>query len=240
MTTSKRSPKTKASTAEADAKSSLILRTVSKTTQTNAENSNVPERSVISFEPPLVPETGIIFQADLPDIQNSVCEETGNSGIPTASCLAHNKPHSEEQAESTVVVLCCETRDPFADGEANVEVAALQESKASFLSQTFHFVPVKMVKEKPTGCFLEVSEPNYGENVCVHEHSYCRSDTDREQLWNRILSLHGKILELDRREERTVTKIHTLENEIALLKRDSAIFKEKQKVLEDNISSVLL
>ena len=54
------------------------------------------------------------------------------------------------------------------------------------------------------------------------------------------MSLHAKILELDRREEGTVAKIRALETEIALLKRDSAIFKEKQKVLEEYISSILL
>uniref|UniRef100_A0A3Q0SB41 THAP domain-containing protein 5 n=1 Tax=Amphilophus citrinellus TaxID=61819 RepID=A0A3Q0SB41_AMPCI len=140
------------------------------------------------------------------------------------------------QAESTVTVLCCEPGS-FSDGEANMDAAAFQ----AVLGQAFSFVPMELVKDPTTGCFFKESRAtDEEENISVYEHSYCRPDTDKDQLWRKILSLHAKILELDRREESTVAKIRALEHEIALLKRDGAVFKEKQKVLEDCISSVLI
>ncbi|KAK1906845.1 THAP domain containing protein 5 [Dissostichus eleginoides] len=54
------------------------------------------------------------------------------------------------------------------------------------------------------------------------------------------LSLHAKILELDEREVSTMDKIRALETEVALLKKDGGVFKEKQNILEDYISSMLL
>ncbi|KAM9334634.1 THAP domain-containing protein 5-like [Symphorus nematophorus] len=163
---------------------------------------------------------------------NIVAEPTEvicDSDISKASC-------PEEQADSTVTVLCCKTLGPFLEGEANLDASALQAA----LGQAFSFVPVEMVKDEPTGCFLEERGPAEGEHISVYEHSYCRPDTDKDQLWSKILSLHSKILELDRREESTVAKIRALETEISHLKRDGAVFKEKQKVLEDYISSMLL
>ena len=135
-----------------------------------------------------------------------------------------------------MTVLCCESLGPFADGDENVDAAALQAA----LGQAFSFVPVEMVKDEATDCFLEETGPSEGEHISVYEHSYCRPDTDKDQLWSKILSLHAKILELDSREESTVSKIRALETEVALLKRDGAVFKEKQKILEDYISSMLL
>ncbi|XP_061570393.1 THAP domain-containing protein 5-like isoform X2 [Cololabis saira] len=239
-----RSPKSQTSTTETNAEPEgfgshpserpLILRKACKATQKAAENNVVAEKSVLEIEIPLVPETCITRQTSPPEIQNT--EVTGDSGITRTSSPVYNKLHAEEKAEPAVATLCFGTQGVFTDGEANVDAAALHATG----DQTFHFLPVELVKEKPTGCFLEVREPTYAEHISVYEHSYCRPDTDRDQLWNRILGLHGKILELDRREEKTVTKIHALENEIALLKRDSAIFKEKQKALEDHISSIML
>lgn len=184
-------------------------------------------------------DTGIVIHPNLSDIQTAACEIPGDNGILTTSCLALSpctEPHSEEQTDSTVTVLCCESLGPFSDGEANTDAAALQAA----LGRTFRFVPVEMIEEKPTDCFLEERGPGEGELISVYEHSYSRPDTDKDQLWSKILSLHAKILELDRREENTVAKIRALETEIALLKRDGAVFKEKQKAFEDYISSVLI
>lgn len=210
-----------------------------KKVQSSTTNNIVGEHTEMIFEPPLVSCTGISCHSNLPEIQTAACVIPGDSGMPAAPCLAlspRREPHSEEQADSAVTVLCYETRGPFVDGEANVDAAALHAA----LGQTFSFVPVEMVKDEPTRCFLEERGPGEGEHISAYEHSYCRPDTDRDQLWSKILSLHAKILELDRREESTVAKIHALETDIALLKRDGAVFKEKQKVLEDYISSVLL
>ncbi|XP_041820186.1 THAP domain-containing protein 5-like isoform X2 [Chelmon rostratus] len=217
----------------------LILSRTCKKAQLITTSSIAAEHTEVTFEPPLVSATGFSCPSNLSEIQTAACETPGDSGVPTASCLALSpciEPHSEEQADSTVTVLCCETSGPFSDRDANVDAVALQAA----LGQAFSFVPAEMVTDEPAGCFLEETGPGEGDLISVYEHSYCRPDTDKDQLWSKILGLHAKILELDRREESTVAKIRALETEIALLKRDGAVFKEKQKVLEEYISSMLL
>uniref|UniRef100_A0A8C9ZZE8 THAP domain-containing protein 5 n=1 Tax=Sander lucioperca TaxID=283035 RepID=A0A8C9ZZE8_SANLU len=193
-------------------------------------NSLVCEHTEMIVDPPLASDTGVSRHSNLSsEIRTAACEIPGDSGMPTASCIALSpcsEPHSEEKADSIVTVLCCESVGPFSDGEENVDA--------------FSYVPVELVMDEPTASFLEDRGPSEVEHIYVYEHSYCRPDTDKDQLWRRILSLHAKILGLDRREESTLAKIRALETEVALLKRDGAVFKEKQKVLEDYISSMLL
>ncbi|XP_047431360.1 THAP domain-containing protein 5-like isoform X2 [Mugil cephalus] len=237
----KRSPKSKASTSDNEFKGSdsplskrpLILSRACRKLQSGTANDNVAEHTAIVFELPLLSDTGTSCHSDISEKQTVACDKTADSGMPTASRLGlspYDEPDSEERADSTVTVLCCE---PFPHVDSNADVAALR----AVLGQAVSFVPVEMVKDEPAGCFLEEGD---GEHISLYEHSYCRPDTDKDQLWSKILSLHAKILELDRREESTVAKIRALESEIAHLKRDSQVFKEKQKVLEDYISSVLL
>uniref|UniRef100_A0A3P8TLY6 THAP domain-containing protein 5 n=1 Tax=Amphiprion percula TaxID=161767 RepID=A0A3P8TLY6_AMPPE len=206
----------------------LILSRTCKKVPSSTANSTVEEHAEMLFEVPLLSE-----------IQTASSEITGDTGVPAASWPAlppSTEPHSKQQTDSSVTVLCCEPLVPSSNREASVDAVALQAA----LGQTFSFVPVEVIKDKPTGCSLEEMGHSDGEHISVYEHSYCRPDTDKDELWSKILSLHAKILELDRREENTMAKIRALENEIALLKRDGAVFKEKQKVLEDCISSVLL
>lgn len=215
----------------------LILSRACKTFYSNTASDIVAGDTEIILQLPLMSETGLSCHAKLPE--TATCEAPADRGMPTAPRLSLSpcsKSHSEDLTDSPVTLLCCESLGSLSDVEASVDVAAFQAA----LGQTFNLVPVEVVSDEPTGCFLDESGPNEGEHISVYEHSYCRPDTDRDQLWNKILSLHAKILELGRREESTVAKIQALESEIALLKRDGAVFKEKQKVLEDYISSVLL
>ncbi|XP_051807623.1 LOW QUALITY PROTEIN: THAP domain-containing protein 5 [Acanthochromis polyacanthus] len=202
----------------------LILSRTCKKVPSSTASSTAEEHTETIFELPLVSE-----------IQTAACEKTGDTGVP-AALFPSTEPHSKQETDSSVTVLCCEPLGPSFNGEAYGDAMALQ----AVLGQTFSLVPVEVIKDKPTGCFLEEMGPSDGEHISVYEHSYCRPDTDKDELWSKILSLHAKILELDRREENTMAKIRALENEIALLRRDGAVFKEKQKVLEDCISSVLL
>uniref|UniRef100_A0A3B3UPB6 THAP domain-containing protein 5 n=1 Tax=Poecilia latipinna TaxID=48699 RepID=A0A3B3UPB6_9TELE len=197
----------------------------------------VKEQSTMLLKVPLFQESRITSQSSLPETHTTVCEVTDDSGVSAVPCLTP-PACSEEQTDSIVTVLCCEAPGPFSGDEEHAPCASF----AADQSQTFRFVPVELISDRSLGSFAEEAEAEPGdrEHVLVHEHSYCRADTDKDELWSKILSLHAKILELDRREESTVAKIQTLENEIALLRRDGAVFKEKQKILEDYISSVLL
>lgn len=228
----KRSPKAKTSISDADPELTGFNSPVRKKgplilSQTSITTNSIPgEHMEVLFELPVVLDSHLGLPA--------ACEKPVDSEMPAQS--PNGELHFEEQAESTVTVQCCEPGS-FSHGEANVDAAAFQ----AVLGQAFSFVPLELVKDPNTGCFFEESRATDGEeNTSVYEHSYCRPDTDKDELWKKILSLHAKILELDRREESTVAKIRALENEIALLKRDGAVFKEKQKVLEGCISSVLI
>ncbi|TDG96744.1 hypothetical protein EPR50_G00232080 [Perca flavescens] len=250
VTTIKQSPKAKPRTLDTVieptgfdsplSKRPLILGRTYKKVQSSSTNGSICEHTETIFEPPLASDTGICCHSHLSsEIRTAACEIPGDSGMPTASCIALSpcsEPHSEEKADSIVTVLCCESVGPFSAGEENVDAAALQAA----MGQAFSYVPVELVMDEPTAAFLDDRGPSEGEHIYAYEHSYCRPDTDKDHLWRRILSLHAKILGLDRREESTLAKIRALETEVALLKRDGAVFKEKQKMLEDYISSMLL
>lgn len=212
----------------------ILSRTCKKLRQTNI----VASPAEMTIQPLPMSKTGISCHSKPPELQTVACEIPGDGGIHTASYLASTpaiKPCAKQHADSALTVLCCEKVGHFSSGETNMDAAALQAA----LSQAFSFVPGEMIRDEPTVCFFEERGPDKGENISICEHSYCRPDTDKNELWSKITNLHAKILELDRREESTVAKIHALESEISLLKRDSAAFKEKQKVLEDYISSRL-
>ncbi|KAL4640704.1 THAP domain-containing protein 5 [Arapaima gigas] len=74
----------------------------------------------------------------------------------------------------------------------------------------------------------------------LEEHSYSRQDMDKNQLWNKIASLHMKILELEKREEGTMAQINSLENTIAQLRKENIVCEEKQRALEGYFTAVIL
>ncbi|XP_037317758.2 THAP domain-containing protein 5-like isoform X2 [Pungitius pungitius] len=240
VTCIKRSPTAKPLTFDIDSplgKMPLVFSGSCKNVQPCTTNSIAADAAETAFELP--PVSGHCGQSDLSEMRTAPCDSPGDSGRPTVSYLALSpcsNPHPQEQAESIVTVWCCESLGPLSDGGDNAQAAALKAA----LGQTYSFVPVQMVKGEPAACFSEQAGPCEREHISLCEHSYCRSDTDKEELWRKILSLHAKILELDHREESTLTKIHALETEVALLKRDGVVFKEKQKILEDSISSMLI
>ncbi|XP_058037600.1 THAP domain-containing protein 5 [Ahaetulla prasina] len=69
--------------------------------------------------------------------------------------------------------------------------------------------------------------------VLQTEHSYCRQDTDREQLWQKITKLHSKIALLEVQERKTLSRLKAIEALIAKLKQDNLLSEEKLKVVEN-------
>ncbi|KPP75623.1 THAP domain-containing protein 5-like [Scleropages formosus] len=82
--------------------------------------------------------------------------------------------------------------------------------------------------------------PSSVERSLLEEHSYSRQDMDKNQLWNKIASLHMKIMELEKREEGTIAKINSLENTIVHLRKENIVSEEKQKALEGYFTTVFL
>lgn len=182
------------------------------------------------FELPVVSNTRVICKSDISD---------AGEGAKPAGCLAltsQDELLSGEQTDASVTVFYCESLNASSAVEANTDAAVLQPE----LDLSLRFAPVGTDVGDSVNCFVRERGLDEEEHISVYEHSYCRPDTDEDQLWSKILSLHAKILELDRREESTVARIRALETEIALLKKDGAVSKEKQKVLEHCISHVFL
>ncbi|XP_070588735.1 THAP domain-containing protein 5 isoform X1 [Erythrolamprus reginae] len=69
--------------------------------------------------------------------------------------------------------------------------------------------------------------------VLQTEHSYCRQDTDREQLWQKIAKLHSKIALLEVQERKTLTRLKAIEELVAKLKQDNLLSEEKLKIVEN-------
>lgn len=203
----------------------LILSCTNNKSNMTTKEENKETTGAISVGPRLYPELDVFCLSNVPESQTATCEVADETKL-TAPCLALFpcvELQSDGQPGSTVTVLCFES-----DGEAAADTSGLQTLS----------LPVPVENSDP-GSFLEERGPSDGENISVFEHSYSRPDTDKDQLWSKIVGLHAKILELNHREQCTVAKIHALQTEISVLRRDGAAFREKQKALEDYISSIL-
>ncbi|KAJ6666254.1 hypothetical protein lerEdw1_000526 [Lerista edwardsae] len=72
-----------------------------------------------------------------------------------------------------------------------------------------------------------------GTEVLQTEHSYCRQDIDREQLWQKITKLNAKIAVLEVQERKTLSRLKSLEALIAKLKQENLLSEEKLKIVEN-------
>lgn len=177
-----------------------------------------------TFESPLRSHTDILC--------HSTCGVTDENRKPAVSQCSDSL--HKELADPPLTVPRSERSCPFSEGEADMNSSVLE---AAF-SQAFSINPVVMVTNGP----LDTTDGLDGnkEHLSMFEHSYSRTDMGKHRLWRKIFSLHAKILDLDRKEESTVAKIHALETEISHLKRDSAVCKEKQKMFDDIVLSTLV
>ncbi|XP_078272574.1 LOW QUALITY PROTEIN: THAP domain-containing protein 5-like [Rhinoraja longicauda] len=64
------------------------------------------------------------------------------------------------------------------------------------------------------------------------EHSYCRQDTVKAQLWGKLSRLQKKIKRLQQQEERTATDLKRMETLVEHLKQENFISEVKMKVME--------
>uniref|UniRef100_A0A4W3J5T6 THAP-type domain-containing protein n=1 Tax=Callorhinchus milii TaxID=7868 RepID=A0A4W3J5T6_CALMI len=82
-----------------------------------------------------------------------------------------------------------------------------------------------------------VLEVNYLWKVLQLEHSYCRQDVGKAQLWEKISKLQRKIEELEQQEQRTVARLKSMEHLIEQLKQENLISEEKLKVMENCLTT---
>lgn len=72
-----------------------------------------------------------------------------------------------------------------------------------------------------------------GTDVTQTEHSYCRQDIDKEQLWQKITKLNAKIALLEVQERKTLSRLKSLEDLITKLKQENLLSEEKLKIVEN-------
>ncbi|KAM9311711.1 THAP domain-containing protein 5 [Gastrophryne carolinensis] len=70
------------------------------------------------------------------------------------------------------------------------------------------------------------------------EHSYCKLDIDRNQLWQTIANLQSQISLLEVQENVTLSRLRSLEAVVAQLRQDNLLSDEKLKIIYSCLSSV--
>ncbi|XP_042301056.1 THAP domain-containing protein 5 [Sceloporus undulatus] len=85
------------------------------------------------------------------------------------------------------------------------------------------------IQAEQSACITSCSSTD----VLQTEHSYCRQDTDQEQLWQKIAKLHSKIALLEVQERKTLNRLKSLEVLIGKLKQENLLSEEKLKIVEN-------
>uniref|UniRef100_UPI00398E4488 THAP domain-containing protein 5-like n=1 Tax=Pristiophorus japonicus TaxID=55135 RepID=UPI00398E4488 len=102
-----------------------------------------------------------------------------------------------------------------------------------------HDTPIEsftMIKEREMNQLLNNQQSIVTEVLQV-EHSYCKQDTDKAQLWEKISRLQKKIKKLQQQEQGTARKLKRMENLIEQLKQENLISEVKMKVIENCFTS---
>ncbi|XP_069484054.1 THAP domain-containing protein 5 isoform X2 [Ambystoma mexicanum] len=81
--------------------------------------------------------------------------------------------------------------------------------------------------------FDDANDVDSDTEVLTIEHSYCRQDFDREDMWRKIVKLNSKIAFLEGQESNTLSRLRSLEALIGKLKEENLLSEEKLKIVED-------
>ena len=80
-------------------------------------------------------------------------------------------------------------------------------------------------------------DEDYESEVLQIEHSYCRQDTNKEHLWQKVSKLHSKITLLELQEQQTLGRLKSLEALIRLLKQENWLSEENVKIIENHFTT---
>uniref|UniRef100_A0A8D0H1T4 THAP domain-containing protein 5 n=1 Tax=Sphenodon punctatus TaxID=8508 RepID=A0A8D0H1T4_SPHPU len=100
---------------------------------------------------------------------------------------------------------------------------------SSFMPAEQEFINVEEIEDGKPAYMT-----SFGANEILQtEHSYCRQDVDKEQLWQKITKLHSKITCLEIQERKTLGRLKSLEALIGQLKQENLLSEEKLKIVEN-------
>ena len=80
-------------------------------------------------------------------------------------------------------------------------------------------------------------DEDYESEVFQIEHSYCRQDTNKEHLWQKVSKLHSKITLLELQEQQTLGRLKSLEALIRRLKQENWLSEENVKIIENHFTT---
>ncbi|XP_060115065.1 THAP domain-containing protein 5 [Heteronotia binoei] len=152
-------------------------------------------------------------------------------GSHMARCTVEVKPSSEN---SLLLRTVSQALEQFSgDKESVITIIVPSEDSKTPLLFEGSVVPVGQelieIEAEASTCIT----CDNGLEVLQMEHSYCRQDVDREQLWQKITKLHSKIALLEVQERKTLGRLKSLEALIAKLKQENLLSEEKLKIVEN-------
>ncbi|XP_076862905.1 THAP domain-containing protein 5-like isoform X2 [Brachyhypopomus gauderio] len=192
-----------------------------------------PVSSVIRKKMPAVHTSVGSLLSETLSTESSTSGDLSNYGFP----LTEERQQQQVDPSSVMTFLCHNTAGQFAGHEEELQEPQVAVSPSGMRIVLGDEERAHIEDGSPQ---QEAELPGDGEASSLGEHSYSRQDTDKAQLWRRIASLHAKVLALDKQEERTLSKIRSVEVEIEQLKRHNTVCQQRQKVLEEYFTSVFL
>nr|XP_060641917.1 THAP domain-containing protein 5 [Anolis sagrei ordinatus] len=193
------------------------------------------------LEPALDPKATILQAAHLEHLESFL--ECNSITIPMNE-LSSNQLDSllsgcavevqEMNGNSVLFHTVSKTLEQFNGGkESVIAIIVPSEGSSAPLLLEGSFLPAEQEfvngEATQSACITDCSSTD----VLQTEHSYCRQDTDQEQLWQKIAKLHSKIELLEVQERKTLSRLRSLEALIASLKQENLLSEEKLKIVEN-------
>ncbi|XP_048463354.1 THAP domain-containing protein 5-like isoform X2 [Rhincodon typus] len=147
---------------------------------------------------------------------------------------ARDEKPTKERLESSVP-----SAERDEQSQRNSEVNTASESHGN-PEQPFNITstePFTTIKELETNQLFSDQQPIVPENVLQVEHSYCRQDTGKAQLWEKIFRLQEKIKKLQQQEQGTAAKLKKMEQLIEHLRKQDLTSEGKMKVMDNSLTT---
>ncbi|XP_012424423.5 THAP domain-containing protein 5 isoform X2 [Taeniopygia guttata] len=186
--------------------------------------------------------TATVLQFTDPDYLNSSLKLNSALGSVTDYAVENSVPHmvcsGEVQTSEDAVLLSTVTQtiEQFSGSEESV-IAIIMPAESPEEPERVNpfFLPAKEE-------FLDMEETEVieydGNEILQTEHSYCRQDIDRDQLWQKISKLHSKITLLEMQEVKTLGRLRSLEALIRQLQQENLLSEEKMKLVKNYFTTL--
>ncbi|NXN97660.1 THAP5 protein, partial [Rhinopomastus cyanomelas] len=181
--------------------------------------------------------TATVLQFTDPDYLNSSLKNAldsitdyaiENTNSHVLGCSVEVQPASENAVLLSTVTQTIEQLGGSEDSVIAIIVPAENPEEPEIVNSSFLPITQKILDTEGT----EADNSVYME-VLQSEHSYCKQDIDRDQLWQKISKLHSKITLLEMQEAKTLGRLRSLEALIGQLKQENVLSEEKLKIVEN-------